>query len=203
MNVAADAPVRNRADLAARVATEVLAPAVLVAALMLVVGWHAGDQAGVSRWWGLPGALFAAVIPLAYIMRGVHQGRYSDHHIPEREHRRIPLLFGISSVVVGLLLLVVLEAPRDVLALLAAGAAGLAVFGIVTHWWKVSIHAGVAAGTVAVLVAVYGPVALASAPLVPLICWARVRLTAHTIAQVAAGAALGALIAGTVFPALR
>jgi membrane-associated phospholipid phosphatase len=203
MTVAVDAPVRNRADLVARIATEAFAPAVLVAGLMLVVGWHAGDQAGVSRWWGLPGALFAAGIPLAYIVRGVRKGRYSDHHIPEREHRRVPLLFGIASVVVGLALLVVLEAPRDVLALLAAGAAGLVVFGSVTYWWKISIHAGVAAGTVAVLVAVYGPVALASAPLVPLICWARVRLTAHTTLQVVVGAGLGALVAATIFSSLR
>jgi hypothetical protein len=203
MNVAIDAPVRDRGNQVARIATEVFAPAVLVATLMLVVGWHAGQQAGVSRWWGLPGALFAAGIPLAYILRGVRHGRYRDHHIPDREHRRVPLLFGIVSVVVGLVLLVTLEAPRDVLALLAAGAAGLVVFASVTHWWKISIHAGVAAGTVAVLAAVYGPAALASSPLVPLICWARVRLCAHTTAQVVVGAVLGALIAATTFSSLR
>jgi membrane-associated phospholipid phosphatase len=202
MTVTQHAP-RTAAERGARIATEVFAPAVLVAALMVVVGWHAGSQAGVSRWWGLPGALFAAGIPLTYILRGVRQGKYSDHHIPEREHRRVPLLFGIASVIVGLVLLVMLDAPRDVLALLAAGMAGLVIFAAVTHWWKLSIHAGVAAGTVAVLTSVFGPLALLSVPLVPLICWARVRLSAHTTAQVVVGAALGALIAGTVFPGLR
>ena len=197
-------PVRNRADRIARIATEVFAPGVLVAALMVVIGWHAGQQAGVSRWWGLLGALFAAGIPLAYIVRGVRQGRFTDHHLPEREHRRVPLLFGIGSVAVGLVVLLLLDAPRDVLALLAAGAAGLIVFAAVTHWWwKMSIHAGVAAGTVAVLASVYGGTALWAAPLVPLIGWARVRLSAHTVAQVVAGAIAGALIAGTVFPGLR
>jgi membrane-associated phospholipid phosphatase len=34
-------------------------------------------------------------------------------------------------------------------------------------------------------------------------CWARVRLTAHTPAQVVVGAMVGALIAGTVFPYFR
>jgi membrane-associated phospholipid phosphatase len=200
---ATEYPVRTAADRAARIATELFAPGVLVAALMVVVGWHAGNQPGVSRWWGVAGALFAAGIPLAYILRGVRQGRYTDHHIPEREHRRVPLLFGIASVVVGLILLIALDAPRDVLALLAAGMAGLVVFAAVTHWWKLSIHAGVAAGTVAVLTSVYGPPGLLVMPLVPLICWARVRLSAHTIAQVTVGAALGALIAGIVFPGLR
>jgi hypothetical protein len=191
------------ADRLARIVSEVLAPAVLVAGLMLATGWHSGDEPGVSRWWGLPGALFAAGIPLAYVLRGVRTGRLTSHHIPEREHRRLPLLFGIASVAVGLPVLVLLGAPRDVPALMAAGGAGLLVFAAVTHWWKMSIHAGVAAGTVATLVAVYGPVALIGVPAVLLACWSRIRLSAHTPAQVVAGALVGALIAATVFPALR
>lgn len=190
-------------DRTARIVTEVLAPAVLVALLMLVVGWHAGETPGVSRWWGLPGALFAAGIPLAYILRGVRQGRLTSHHIPEREHRLVPLLFGVVSVAVGLVALLLLGAPQEVIALLTAGGVGLLVFTAVTRWWKMSIHAGVAAGTAATLIALYGWVALPAVPLVLLACWARVRLSAHTTAQVIAGAAVGAVIAGTVFPALR
>lgn len=191
------------ADRAARIASELFAPAVLVAALMLTVGWHAGETTGVSRWWGLPGAVFAAGIPLAYVLRGVRRGKLTSHHIPEREHRLVPLLFGIASVAVGLTALFLLDAPRDVLALMAAGGAGLLIFTAVTHWWKMSIHAGVAAGTAATLTAVFGVVALVSVPFVVVACWARVRLSAHTKAQVIAGATVGALIAATVFPALR
>ncbi|MBW6433202.1 phosphoesterase PA-phosphatase [Actinoplanes hulinensis] len=194
---------RNALDRLATVVSEVLAPAVLVAVLLLTVGWHAGDTPGVSRWWGLPGALFAAVIPLGYVLHGVRKGRLTNHHIPERAARRIPLLFGTASLIAGLLVMLALGAPREVLALLTAGGAGLAVFALVTHWWKMSIHAGVAAGTLTALTAVYGPVVLIGTPLVLLGCWARVRLTAHTPAQVVAGALAGLIIAGTIFPALR
>ncbi|GGN55728.1 hypothetical protein GCM10010112_06800 [Actinoplanes lobatus] len=194
---------RNALDRLATVVSEVLAPAVLVAALLLTVGWHAGDTPGVSRWWGLPGALFAAVIPLGYVLHGVRKGRLTNHHIPERAARRIPLLFGTASLIAGLLVMLALGAPREVLALLTAGGTGLAVFALVTHWWKMSIHAGVAAGTLTALTAVYGPVILIGTPLVLLGCWARVRLTAHTPAQVVAGALAGVIIAGTIFPALR
>lgn len=187
----------------ARVLTEVFAPGVLIAVLLLVVGFHAGSQPGVSRWWGAPAAVFAAGIPMAYIVRGVRRGRLTSHHIPEREHRRGPLIFGTVSVAVGTVLLVLLGAPRELLALLAAGCAGLVVFGLVTAYWKMSIHAGVAAGTVAVLTAVWGPIALVALPLVPLVGWSRLVLSAHTLAQVVAGSTVGALIAATVFPALR
>jgi hypothetical protein len=190
-------------DRIAVVVSEVLAPAVLVAVLLLTVGWHAGETPGVSRWWGLPGALFAAVIPLGYVLHGVRKGRLTNHHIPERAARRIPLLFGTASLVAGLLLLLALGAPREVLALLTTGGVGLAIFALVTHWWKMSIHAGVASGTVAALTVIYGAVALLGVPLVLLGCWARVRLTAHTPAQVVVGAMVGALIAGTVFPYFR
>ncbi|MEV6345818.1 phosphoesterase PA-phosphatase [Actinoplanes sp. NPDC051851] len=190
-------------DRIAHVVSEVFAPAVLVAVLLLVVGWHAGEAPGVSRWWGLPGAIFAAVIPLAYVLHGVRTGRLTDHHIPDRAARRVPLLFGIGSLGAGLVLMVWLGAPREVLALLAAGGAGLVVFALVTNWWKMSIHAGVAAGALATMTAIFGPAALAGAPLVVLGGWARVRLTAHTPAQVVVGALAGALVAGLVFPALR
>ncbi|WP_306204284.1 phosphoesterase PA-phosphatase [Actinoplanes sp. RD1] len=183
--------------------TEILAPAVLVATLMLLVGWHAGAAPGVSRWWGLPGALFAAGLPMVYVLRGVRRGKLTNHHIPEREHRMVPLLVGIASVAIGLGALLVLGAPRDVVALLAAGGTGLLVYTAVTRWWKMSIHAGVAAGTSATLVALYGPLLLLTVPLVVLAGWARVRLSAHTTAQVVAGALVGAVIAGSVFPALR
>jgi hypothetical protein len=196
-----DAPVRGH--LLARVVTEALAPAILIAAQLVAVGWHAGQQAGSSRWWGLPAALFAAVIPFGYILRGVRRGRFADHHIPERERRLLPLLVGVVSVVVGLALLIMLGAPRDLIALLTAGAVGLTVFGAVTVWWKMSIHCGVAGGTVVILTAVYGPAALITAPLVPLVGWARVRLAAHTVAQAVAGAGVGVLIAALVFPPLR
>ncbi len=185
----------------ARVVTEVFAPGVLIAAQLVAVGWHAGQ--GGDRWWGLVAALFAAVIPFAYIVRQVHRGRLTDHHIAVREQRRLPLTVGVASVVAGLLVLVAAGAPRELLALVAAGAVGLAVCAGVTHWWKLSIHSAVAAGTVVVLSTVYGHAMLGAAPIVAVIGWARVRMAAHTVAQVVAGAVVGALIAGTVFPAMR
>jgi hypothetical protein len=46
---------------------------------------------------------------------------------------------------------------------------GLAVSLLITLWWKVSIHAAVAAGAAVVLALVFGPALLALAPLVGLI----------------------------------
>jgi hypothetical protein len=49
--------------------------------------------------------------------------------------------------------------------------AGLVVSLLVTVGWKLSLHTGVAAGSVAVLVLVFGPRLLALSPIVVLIGW--------------------------------
>ncbi|HYN92304.1 MAG TPA: phosphatase PAP2 family protein [Pilimelia sp.] len=197
------APARDLTYTIARIVTESLAPAILIAVQLVAVGWHAGATAGTGRWWGVVAALFAAVLPFGYVVRAVRRGQLTDHHIQLREQRHIPLAFGIGSVLTGLILLIALGAPRDLLALLAAGGTGLAVLALITRWWKMSIHSAVAGGTVAVLVAVYGPAMLPTAPLVALVGWSRVRLTAHTPAQVITGTLVGTVIAAVVFPALR
>jgi membrane-associated phospholipid phosphatase len=149
-------------------------------------------------------AVFASAIPLSYILRGVRRGHYDDHHVRTRERRPAVLLFAAASVVVGLALMIVFHAPRELVALVVAMLTGLASTLAVTRWWtKVSFHAAVAAGTATTLVLVFGPWLLLACPVVALVAWSRVRLRDHTPAQAAVGAVLGVLAAGVVFPLLR
>jgi membrane-associated phospholipid phosphatase len=80
---------------------------------------------------------------------------------------------------------------------------GLVVSLLVTLRWKISLHTGVAAGSVAILALLFGPALLGLAVVVGLVGWARVRLCDHTAAQAAAGAALGAVVAAALFTLLR
>ncbi|MGC4745073.1 phosphatase PAP2 family protein [Micromonospora sp. DT201] len=66
-----------------------------------------------------------------------------------------------------------------------------------------SIHSAVAAGALVILMLTFGPRLVVAAPLLALVGWSRVRLRDHTVPQVLAGGVLGALIAATVFGALR
>jgi membrane-associated phospholipid phosphatase len=191
--------VRQRA---ARIVTEILAPGVLVSVLLLAVGLHAADGPS-GLLWGLLAALFASFTPMAYIVRGVRRGRWTDHHVTTREHRRTPLLVGLASVLIGLGLLVVLDAPRELVALVAAMVAGLGVTVLITHWWKISIHTAVAAGTVVVLTLVFGTWLMVLWAIVAIIAWSRVELRDHTVGQVLGGMPFGALIAGVVFTLAR
>jgi membrane-associated phospholipid phosphatase len=74
---------------------------------------------------------------------------------------------------------------------------------LVTAFWKISIHVAVVAGAVFILVLALGRPLAVLAPLVALTAWARVALGDHTPAQILAGGALGAIVAGVVFTVVR
>ena len=177
--------------------TEGLSPLILVAAISVIVAWHSG-----STGWGIVTAVFASGIPLSYIIRGIRQGKYHDHHINSRERRPAVILFSAASVLVGLLLMLFFDAPRQLVALVVAMLAGLALTLAVTYFWKVSFHSAVAAGAATIMVLVFGGWALAAWIVVAAIGWSRIYLRSHTLAQVIVGWGLGALAAGGVFPLL-
>jgi membrane-associated phospholipid phosphatase len=112
-------------------------------------------------------------------------------------------LAGIASFLAGLAILVALEAPRQLVALVVAMLAGLAATLVVTLWWKLSMHVAAVSGTVAILALTFGPALTMAVPLVAVVAWSRVRLGDHTAAQTVAGAALGGLVGSTVFIMLR
>jgi hypothetical protein len=187
----------------ARLVTEVLAPAPTVAVLVLLVAWHSAPTTAEAVQWGVLAVLFVSAMPFLYILRGVRRGRLTDHHVGLRQQRPVPLLIGVVSMLVGLFLLAFWGAPRGLIALVAMVAVGMALSLLVTLVWKLSIHAAVVSGAVAVLVLVFGLPLLVLAPLVPLVCWARVAVRDHTPAQTVAGAVLGAAVAVVVFSAFR
>jgi hypothetical protein len=187
----------------ARWLTEAFAPAVLVSVLLVLLGVH--SEPGLARGlaMGALAALFESVLPYLYILRGVRTGRITDHHIGDRRQRLVPLLVGLGSVAAGIAVLLLAHAHRELMAAVVAGGVGLVVAAAVNHWWKMSIHAAVAAGSVVILCLVYGPVLLLAAPLVGAVGWSRVELKDHTWSQVLVGTVIGALVAGGVFAALR
>ncbi|MGQ0841706.1 hypothetical protein [Actinokineospora sp.] len=188
----------------ARAVTEVFSPAVVVLVLPLAVAWHAtAHHLGATLLWGLSVALFSSVLPMAFILRGARQGRWDTHHVRDREHRFLPLMVGLGSTTVGIALLLVGDAPREVVALSVSMFATLAVCIAVTRFWKVSLHAAVAGGAIAMVALLYGPWSLPLLGPLALVCWSRVVLGDHTVAQVLVGALLGPVVGGAVFLLVR
>ena len=167
---------------------------------VLAVGWHADGRAGLG--WGLLAALFTAVLPTVFIAYGVRHGRWDDRNVGARRPRLIVLAFITASVALGLVLLVVLDAPRLLTGYLAFMLGSVAALALVTTVWKVSIHCAVASGSVAILALSFGPLVLIAYALVAVLGCSRVALADHTVAQVVVGAVLGAAAAVLAYAAL-
>ncbi|MCE7083016.1 hypothetical protein [Streptomyces sp. ST2-7A] len=186
----------------ARLITDLLAPVHLVIALLPVIGLRSGDGLdGLVR--TLPAVVFCGGLPLLVVLVGIRRGVWSDRHVRVREQRAVPLLITLGSVLVGLGVSAALGTPRPVLALIVAMVTGLLVTIAVTAWWKVSVHAAVAAGATAALIVEFGAPAWALLPVTAAIGWSRVVLRDHTPAQVMVGTVLGFAVAASVFALLR
>lgn len=187
----------------AKVVTEVLSPAVVVIVLPLAVAWRAtGGSPGATVGWGLLVAVFYSVLPMAFLVHGARRGRWDGHWVRDREHRMLPLVMSLLSALAGMAAMLVFDAPAEVVGLAWAMISTLVACLVITRWWKVSVHATVAGGAVAMVAFLYGPWLLTLVPLVVLVCWARVAVTDHTVAQVVVGAVLGPVVGGAVFLAL-
>ena len=167
---------------------------------VVAIGWHADGRAGIG--WGLLAALFTAVLPTLFISYGVRHGRWSDRNVGARRPRLLVLAFITASVAAGLILLLVLGAPRLLTGYLAFMLASVAVLAAITTVWKISIHCAVASGSVVILALTYGPLVLLGYALVGLLGWARVTVQDHTVAQVVAGSVLGAVAAAVAYALL-
>jgi hypothetical protein len=188
----------------AKIVTEVLSPAVIVVLLPFAVAWNAtGHRVLPTIVWSVVVAVFYSVLPMAFIVRGARQGQWDGHWVRERERRFLPLMMCLVSALAGLVILLVWDAPRDIIALAWSMVTVLIVCVVITRWWKVSLHATVAGGAVATVMLIYGWIMAVLIPLVALVAWARVKVEDHTAAQVAVGAFLGPVVGGVVFVLLR
>ena len=204
---------RDRGYRVANAISYVLNPLVLPPiAFALIEAHFGGGLVGVAWTFGVS-LVFFCLVPLAYVAGMVRSGRAKSLEVRDRASRLGPFLVGIASYLVGTLLLWrTVEGPAFplIVAFAALFPINSAVLLLINLRWKISLHMTGLAGFVGVLLfatltvwrdlpdgvelaltlATVGPLAA----LVPLLMWARVRVGAHTVGQVVAGAAFGLVV---------
>ncbi|WP_267241791.1 hypothetical protein [Streptomyces sp. PR69] len=174
--------------------TDVLQPRNVLLVGMLGIGLAAaGDWTGLA--WGFLGALCAGLIPAGYIEWERGRGTWGDRHVVDRT-QRAPIFFVIlGSLGTGSAVMAAGQAPAGILAsMLGLWAMTVGLLAVNTVW-KISVDSAVASAVVALLSAVHSPWWLLAYTLTAAVCWSRVALSYHTVAQTVAGASLGAAAA--------
>ncbi|MCX5210445.1 hypothetical protein OG689_14290 [Kitasatospora sp. NBC_00240] len=185
----------------ARRVTDGVEPKNVIIAVLPLVGVLRYGWTGLG--WALFAALFAAVIPTWFIRRGMRKGKWEDRHVGQRRRRLVVIPFIMLSVLTSFAVMLLVDAPTDMTAMVLAMFAALVPIMVITVWWKISVHTAVASGAVACLAIALGAWWLLLYPMVAVIGWSRVVLRDHTRAQTVAGALVGALSAGLTFWAAR
>ena len=191
---------RTESALARRI-TDWMEPSNVIVLVSLCVG-AAQDNPLTGLAWALEAVVFAAAIPMGYIKFGLRRGMWADRHIGQRQRRMLLIPVIMASVATGIGLMIWLDAPKAMVALVVAMLATLAVLLPVTAFWKVSVHTAVAGGALAMLALTWGPLVWIAYPVVAVIAWSRISLRDHTLKQTIAGAVAGTVTAGLVFAAI-
>ncbi len=182
----------------ARLISDFTSPPVIAIPTLTVLCLY--DQARVGgTGWDLLARLFLSItfgitLPTVYIIFLFRRNRVTDLHISVREQRTLPYLVSIGFYLLGFVLIYLFIGPGVLAAAMLVNVIIGISMALINLKWKISAHAIGIANPLALLTLLFGPVILPLYLLIPLISWARVKVKAHTLAQVVAGTLLGFIL---------
>ena len=185
-------PIKNRRvwrDLA-RILSTIFNPFLTALALFVILA-HIGAKDTLDFWRLLfISTFFTSIGPMLYVFWLYATDRISDLEMSQRRERELVFSAFVVFDFCGAATLWLLHAPRLMIAAMLGYFVSTLVVQYITRYWKISTHAIGITAPLAALTLLYGRQPLPFMVLIPMVCWARVYLKAHTVMQVVAGAAL-------------
>ncbi|MBN2280969.1 MAG: hypothetical protein JXQ65_10335 [Candidatus Marinimicrobia bacterium] len=135
-----------------------------------------------------------SIIPFAYVWKMKTEGKIENIDIPDRKQRQEPFIKGTILFLITSFLLIILRAPQRLVLIMIIYTINTALATLITKYWKISVH-GLSFG---IPIATFGMILSKRyfyfSTLLPLLIYSRVKLKAHSIAQVIAGFSLGFIL---------
>lgn len=135
--------------------------------------------------------LTTTAIVSVYVIYLKISGAIGSLDLDLRSERTKPFIVGLVSHCVGFGLVYWLDAPPLATWLMFCFITNTLLIQIITHWWKVSVHATGIGGAVVSWAFLFGAAALPYFLLVPIVGASRVVLRKHTTGQVIVGSLIG------------
>jgi membrane-associated phospholipid phosphatase len=174
-------------DKIAEVVSYVFHPLIVVIPTMVIAITQTGYTLVEAVLWTLL-AVGVVNIPMALLLfSGVRSGRYSDASVSMREQRTSIYAVGGTCLVILLLILILGNGPRILIACLVAAVLATGLGYLINRYTKLSLHSAAIAGCATTLLLAAPLVGVVLALFTPLVGWARIRLKHHTPFQILIG----------------
>jgi membrane-associated phospholipid phosphatase len=189
-------------DRIARLVSNIFNPFLMSASVLVLLSFKdAPSVAEALKWAAI--SLAISVLPVFSVVIWLVCRKKMDGFFDNtRGQRRSVYIVASALGVLGCGLMWGLKAPEMLSVTFTTGFVELVVFMGINHYWKISLHTAFAAGAVTIVSLVYGLAAIWTILLLPPVAWARIALKQHSIAQVATGALLAAVIVVAIFGGL-
>ncbi len=183
----------------ANLTSNILNPFLVSLVLILLLSFESTSSVPDALKWSLISIALSILPVFLVIIYLVRNGRLDGISIRVRGQRTEIYWLAGACAGAGCFILHYFGAPPILVAIFVAGLSAVAIFMCINAWWKISLHTAFIAALITVLVILYGWLAAITVVLIPLMSWARIELKYHSLAQVATGAPLAALIVVVVF----
>jgi membrane-associated phospholipid phosphatase len=128
---------------------------------------------------------FAAQIILFIIFR--RKGKIADLDASVKEERTTPFIISVGFYLLGFIILIIYKINIISIAFWFCYISNTLVTILINKHWKISAHAMGAAGPLAAVTFIFGPIALIFALIVFMVGWSRIQLKVHSLSQISAG----------------
>lgn len=174
--------------LLAKMISGLFSPPLMVTVGLLLLAQQLGDGA---VGWALFQIGMGVLIPVTYIVVQVQRGQITDFHMRVRAQRIRPMVFSLGCAGVVWLVMWAFRAPLPLVVFGGVAILQTLFMLLVTLRWKISGHSMTIAGLAVFLYGVVGSAAAPALLAIPLVAWARVRLSRHDGWQTLVGAVAG------------
>jgi membrane-associated phospholipid phosphatase len=198
-----DLLVHNRTGVvkAARIYSNVISPPVMFAVVGLAFGLYA-LPGWIGFLWAALYGLLVSLAPILVVVFLLKSGRIAELHMSNTRERNIPYLSAILFAGIAYGLIAGFNGPELLRCLALFNVIELIMLTLINHFWLISLHATGAMASAVLVGLVFGwPLSLlVGGPLVISVCWVRLFLKRHTVTQIVAGLALGAMVVFSLIP---
>jgi membrane-associated phospholipid phosphatase len=181
------------ADRVARIVSIALIPptvSTVVFTILVLAFQHGAIPHRLLIW--LIAVLCSGLLQMLHVLRLRHERKVTAYDVPERLQRTGPYLLSVGISFAGLAALLYLEAAFAIWSLMWCYTINTLLLAGINRYWKISAHLMGLTGPATALLPLFGVWAgIVVLPFALLLGWARVRLRAHTLAQVVLGAVAG------------